>query len=401
VTRQLTTTEMGSLNGALAKRTKGRVRAGPGAISVQQGIALWNATSAFGADPATRMHRNAVSGDTALGGRVAFRRVLNTTAVLAASVSLGACATLGGNVKGQFSCRAPDGVCAPTSTIDDAALALIVGDDGVTKTGPYTPEPTRQRAIPIVSTGPVRFGETGQSGEALSSSEPVRSSEKVLRIVFPAHIDELGRYRESTAIHAVVERGAWMTAASAPSEPVRRASAAFGDTNGGWSDSSVSDSRSLGDLASAAPEVRFPDPVAAIDAQNATSEKTALAIVPVKPAVPVSVNQARALRSAARVGTPPSQVGARLEAKPVAATAIAHGAPLSAKVTTAPGAVDPMEKIRAQVAQRLRAATPVAATVRTPPALRAGAPASIAPDSIAEPLRPAKGPSLFPVSGVN
>jgi hypothetical protein len=32
---------------------------------------------------------------------------------------------LGGNVKGSFACQAPDGICAPSSTIDDRALAMV------------------------------------------------------------------------------------------------------------------------------------------------------------------------------------------------------------------------------------------------------------------------------------
>ena len=32
--------------------------------------------------------------------------------------------------KGSFTCQAPDGICAPSSTIDDRALAMISGDAG-------------------------------------------------------------------------------------------------------------------------------------------------------------------------------------------------------------------------------------------------------------------------------
>ena len=44
---------------------------------------------------------------------------VGATAILALTIA--GCATLGGNVKGDFSCRAPEGSCAPTSMIDDAA----------------------------------------------------------------------------------------------------------------------------------------------------------------------------------------------------------------------------------------------------------------------------------------
>ncbi|MEL0254290.1 MAG: conjugal transfer protein, partial [Novosphingobium sp.] len=39
--------------------------------------------------------------------------------------ALSGCTTFGGNVKGNFSCSAPDGICAPSSSIDDRALAMI------------------------------------------------------------------------------------------------------------------------------------------------------------------------------------------------------------------------------------------------------------------------------------
>ncbi|MEL6487016.1 MAG: conjugal transfer protein TraV, partial [Pseudomonadota bacterium] len=44
-----------------------------------------------------------------------------TCAVLAAG--LGGCTTFGTNVNGSFRCDAPDGVCAPSTVIDDNALA--------------------------------------------------------------------------------------------------------------------------------------------------------------------------------------------------------------------------------------------------------------------------------------
>ena len=40
--------------------------------------------------------------------------------IVAASLLAG-CATLGGNVEGNFACRAPEGTCAPTSLIDAQA----------------------------------------------------------------------------------------------------------------------------------------------------------------------------------------------------------------------------------------------------------------------------------------
>ncbi|MBY0342557.1 MAG: hypothetical protein K2Q29_01755, partial [Sphingomonadales bacterium] len=38
---------------------------------------------------------------------------------------LSGCSTLGTNVSANFRCNAPDGICAPSSVIDDSALARI------------------------------------------------------------------------------------------------------------------------------------------------------------------------------------------------------------------------------------------------------------------------------------
>jgi conjugal transfer pilus assembly protein TraV len=46
-------------------------------------------------------------------------------------------------------------------------------------------------------------------------SPPPRTSDRVLRVVFPAHIDADGIYREESAAHAVVENAAWAEALGA------------------------------------------------------------------------------------------------------------------------------------------------------------------------------------------
>src|SRR3546814_9561508 len=61
---------------------------------------------------------------------------------LCSAVALGGCSTFGGNIRGDFSCAAPDGICAPSSTIDDRALAMISaeGTDGDTRSEEHTSE---------------------------------------------------------------------------------------------------------------------------------------------------------------------------------------------------------------------------------------------------------------------
>jgi conjugal transfer pilus assembly protein TraV len=116
---------------------------------------------------------------------------------LASGTMMTGCTTMGGNIKGNFSCMAPDGICAPSSTIDDRALAMIAGEDGdrmISPAGPYT--------------APQGAGRSFDTAAVV----PARSQERVLRIVFPAQIDGAGRLHEQTAVHAVVERGEWQRA---------------------------------------------------------------------------------------------------------------------------------------------------------------------------------------------
>ncbi|UVO53798.1 conjugal transfer protein [Sphingomonas sp. SUN039] len=349
--------EMASLNRALAKRTGGRVRVGPKPMTVAQGIAVWNGSGAFVSDIAS----NRVS------SRSDLTQILGTGTTLAVAASLAGCATFGGNVKGSFACRAPDGICAPTSTIDDAALAMIGGEASAQPAGAYKAPAAQPRPIP-------------------TAVEPVRSGEKVLRIVFPAHIDGAGRFRETAAIHAVVERGEWM-AGSLRVTPVRMSAALPTSAISDHPAQAAPPMRSLGELAAAAPEVRFPDPVADIDVQNAAESTSASADpdtpVPALAAKPVARRPEKAItgRSGTRVSATlaPAPQGAVTAAAPIRYS-------LPPKTT-----VDPMEAIKLQVADRLRTATPFAK--QTPPA------SPSAPSLQA--AKPVNGPAAFPVSEVN
>jgi len=137
---------------------------------------------------------------------------------LASGTMMTGCTTMGGNIKGSFTCVAPDGICAPSSTIDDRALAMIAGEDGdrmITPAGPYSAPQSAGR------------------GFDTAAAAPARSQERVLRIVFPAQIDGAGRLHEQTAVHAVVERGEWQRALASnavATTPAQVQAAAGGDT---------------------------------------------------------------------------------------------------------------------------------------------------------------------------
>ncbi|WP_054437539.1 hypothetical protein [Novosphingobium sp. ST904] len=125
--------------------------------------------------------------------RAPIRPRLLLACALLSSAALSGCTSLGGNVSGSFACRAPDGICAPSATIDDRALALISGSEGdrlIEPAGPYVEPPREGRGFQ-------------------NAAATVRTRERVLRIVFPAQIDAAGRLHEQSAVHAVVEQGEW------------------------------------------------------------------------------------------------------------------------------------------------------------------------------------------------
>ena len=95
---------------------------------------------------------------------------------------LGGCATFGTNVEGDFSCRAPKGTCAPTHVIDAAAA------------------PDRQLQAEVVAAR-VRAG--------VEPGDIARTSERTLKVVFPAHVDDSGVLHDQAVAWAVIERPRW------------------------------------------------------------------------------------------------------------------------------------------------------------------------------------------------
>ena len=89
---------------------------------------------------------------------------------LALLMLTGGCSTLGGNLSGDFACRAPEGSCAPTTLIDAAAT-------GIDAQANAAPAPAATSA-----------SNTGQS----------------LRIVLAAHRDEAGRTHEARVVHVTI-----------------------------------------------------------------------------------------------------------------------------------------------------------------------------------------------------
>ncbi len=120
----------------------------------------------------------------------ARRYTLSLCALLLASSG---CTTLGTNIKGNFACKAPTGTCAPMSNIDAEAIASLGG---------ASPEGSP------VSTGTLD-GEARAMNIGYGAGEPVRTGERTMRVVFPAHTDGNGIYHDQSVAHFVAERSGW------------------------------------------------------------------------------------------------------------------------------------------------------------------------------------------------
>ncbi len=93
------------------------------------------------------------------------------------------CATFGTNIEGDFTCRAPKGDCAPSQVIDARATK------------------------DLSATGPVQ--DSLRPPVSVASGDQGRTSERTLRIVFPAHVDETGTLHDDAVAWAVVENPRW------------------------------------------------------------------------------------------------------------------------------------------------------------------------------------------------
>src|SRR3546814_8677744 len=89
-----------------------------------------------------------------------------------AALALTGCASMGGNVKGNFICRAPDGICSPTSNIDDQAIASMMG-----------------------------CAAAGAVASPIAANAPAAHSAASLKVVLPARTDRFGRWRDETVVY--------------------------------------------------------------------------------------------------------------------------------------------------------------------------------------------------------
>ena len=114
-------------------------------------------------------------------------------------LSLAGCVGLGTNVKGQFTCRAPSGTCAPSRTIDERA--------------------TKEIASPDPDSGFSAARQRAGIAAPVGSDDPARTAERRLRVVFPAHVDETGTLHDEAVAWTVIEAPHWAAELGASSTP--------------------------------------------------------------------------------------------------------------------------------------------------------------------------------------
>jgi len=190
--------------------------------------------------------------------------------IAVSALALPGCSLLHSNIRSGFACAAPSGTCAPSMTIDDAALRTIGGHDASES-----------------DLGQTRLGankEGGTSGEAgelkLGSGKAVvfiRDAPPALKVVFPAWRDRSGQVHPRTAAYAPVDL---------PPAPAANASPLDAAQMG------VNENASLLAIAEMAPDIRLlgssPSPVAPPPAR--TSAQAALASVPASGKSPLGIS---------------------------------------------------------------------------------------------------------------
>lgn len=295
------------------------------------------------------------------GAPFRYALLLRDSCAIAALAVLSGCATFGSNVKGSFSCTAPDGICAPSSSIDDRALAMIAGEGAISE-----PSPARDSRVRSISSKSSRIASTGQ-GAPVPQIDARRTQERVLRIVFQPYIDERSRLHEVTAVHAVVQSGEWQQQflANATAIPDRNA-VAVAPPN---SLADAVDRAELGYRAAGGVDPNLPDP-AVVAAARARSSDPVKAIQndvaarltpkadrnPAQPAAEASKRRAesRSVDGAAPVAPATDAKAAATEPAPTVQTETAvapANAPKSAAGAEASARVKASPEYRARAAQ--------------------------------------------------
>lgn len=131
-------------------------------------------------------------------------RPLPVITLVSTAFALTSCASLGGNVKGDFLCRAPGGSCAPSTVIDDQALAQI----------------GEARPLPASQTSPWNMPRQQRPQIAEAGNGVVNTPPRVTQVVFPAFVDSEGYLHEARKVKMVSQAGGWVQMAESTPNPV-------------------------------------------------------------------------------------------------------------------------------------------------------------------------------------
>lgn len=195
---QLGTADVKQFRRALSRQSDQLLDCAVEAVSLAEAQAIWRMATSITLSRARRDRQGTERRHRSAGPAVAMLSAL----------PLAACATfLGGNVKGNFSCSAPGGTCAPSTVIDDTALAMIQN------ARPMTPAARPWSQPPMRGDGKVIAANNGMA----------HRDRRVLKVVFPSFVDQRGYLHEARVVHAVADPGGWIQLADSgqtPSTPV-------------------------------------------------------------------------------------------------------------------------------------------------------------------------------------
>ena len=196
--RALSPSELALLRQRAWRRSAGHVAISQGSLTLAGGLALWNLAGQIETLLARKSQNE--------GAHSGLARAASVAALGLAATQLAACTSLwGGNIKGNFACSAPGGTCAPSTVIDDQAVAVIQNARPmVPASGPYFQPPAR------ASGQSARLVPSGSGRIAAASTGVAHRERRVLKVVFPSYVDGAGNFHEPRVVHTVADAGGWM-----------------------------------------------------------------------------------------------------------------------------------------------------------------------------------------------
>ncbi len=209
--RTLDAREFDMLRKRAWRRSAGHVALSQATLTLAQGLALWRLAGTIEA----LLDRQPQS---------ARARAANLAILGLAATQLAACTSLwGGNIKGSFACSAPGGTCAPSTVIDDQALAVIQNARPMTSGTNFPAEPSFQ-ASARSSAQSARLVPAGSGRIAAADGGMVHRERRVLKVVFPSYVDGAGNFHEPRVVHTIADAGGWMQLTAGGQGAVERAS---------------------------------------------------------------------------------------------------------------------------------------------------------------------------------